>query len=256
MKNIIISVVTIVYNNKEGIRQTIESVIGQDYPMVNYVIIDGKSTDGTVEIIKEYHNHLSVFISEKDSGIYDAMNKGMNLCNGEYVLFMNSGDIFSSPHVLSNLIYHIKKKCSVLPDLVYGSYMETSKGIVIPCRSYKRYWYGMFASHQSMLYNLSVIRKYGLSYDTSYKIAADYKFTLEVISHSSMIVQTAICVSKFDTTGISCQNPYQGMLEANRARKEVLNYNIPKCWSIILLLSIAHFIKRYFPKSYQLLRYS
>lgn len=94
MKKIIISIVTIVYNDHNHIERTIHSVLDQDYPYIDYVIVDGASTDGTKECIYRYEAFLGTLISEPDKGIYDAMNKGLQAVKGNYVLFMNSGDCF------------------------------------------------------------------------------------------------------------------------------------------------------------------
>ena len=100
----LVSIVTVVFNGEKYLEQTIQSVINQTYDNVEYIIIDGGSTDGTVDIIKNYEDRIDYWISEKDKGIYDAMNKGINLASGEWINFMNAGDIFYDEKVL-NTIY-------------------------------------------------------------------------------------------------------------------------------------------------------
>ena len=95
MNNPKISVVTVVYNDVDHIESTIKSVISQTYPHIEYIVIDGGSTDGTVDIIKKYKNSIAYFISEKDNGIYDAMNQGIEYANGKFVCFLNCGDFFA-----------------------------------------------------------------------------------------------------------------------------------------------------------------
>ena len=102
------SIITINYNNAEGLRRTIKSVVSQTFVDYEYVIIDGGSTDGSVDVIKEYENKISYWVSEKDGGIYNAMNKGVKVAHGEYLIFMNSGDIFYSDSVLSDVRHHIQ----------------------------------------------------------------------------------------------------------------------------------------------------
>ena len=98
-----LSVITINYNNRDGLRQTIESVVGQTYRDFEYIIIDGGSTDGSVDVIKEYADKIDYWVSEKDKGIYNAMNKGVAVALGEYCLFLNSGDTLCHPDVLAQV---------------------------------------------------------------------------------------------------------------------------------------------------------
>src|SRR5579863_7406616 len=98
-----LSVITIVYNNVRDIERTILSVLNQTYPHIEYIVVDGLSTDGTLEIIKRYKTKISKLISEKDEGIYDAMNKGLAVATGDYVVFMNSGDEFYEAETVSKV---------------------------------------------------------------------------------------------------------------------------------------------------------
>src|SRR5690606_30753578 len=98
-----ISIITIVYNNVRDIRYTLASVANQDYPNIEYIVVDGLSNDGTMEVIQEYRSHISTLVSEKDKGIYDAMNKGLKLATGDYVLFLNSGDELFANDTLSKV---------------------------------------------------------------------------------------------------------------------------------------------------------
>ena len=103
-KSVCFSVVTISYNCASEIEATICSVLNQTYPYINYVIIDGNSSDGTMDIVEKYRNHIETVVSEPDSGIYNAMNKGLKYCNGDYVVFMNAGDVFASNSVLERMV--------------------------------------------------------------------------------------------------------------------------------------------------------
>lgn len=111
-----ITIVTVCYNVETEIEKTILSVINQTYPNIEYIIIDGGSTDGTKSIIKKYEKHIAKWISEKDDGIYDAMNKGISLATGEYINFMNAGDIFASNDIIESLIPYLDDGT----DVVYG----------------------------------------------------------------------------------------------------------------------------------------
>ena len=98
-----VSVVTVCYNAIGGIEKTISSVLGQSFPEMEYIVIDGGSQDGTAEVIRQYADRIDYFVSEPDGGIYPAMNKGLKHATGRWVNFMNSGDLFASSHVLSDL---------------------------------------------------------------------------------------------------------------------------------------------------------
>ena len=98
-----ISIITVVYNDVEHIEETIKSVISQDYQNIEYLVIDGNSTDGTLEICKKYSESISRIVSESDTGIYNAMNKGVKLASGEWLFFLNSGDVFYDEKVISNI---------------------------------------------------------------------------------------------------------------------------------------------------------
>ena len=110
-----ITVVTICYNAEKCIKETIQSVLGQSYTDFEYLIIDGNSIDNTVGIIKEFDDKRIVLVSEKDKGIYDAMNKGIRLSSGEYIIFMNSGDVFADSKVLEDISSELKA------DVVFGN---------------------------------------------------------------------------------------------------------------------------------------
>ena len=257
-KNICFSVITIAYNCESEIEATIVSVLKQTYPCVDYVIIDGESSDGTMNIVESYKGKIATVVSEPDAGIYNAMNKGLNKCKGDYVIFMNAGDVFASNSVLERMAVKIDE-LNEKPSLAYGTYMEMPNGKVIPNRSPKMCWYGMFASHQAMFYNLDFLQNNGIVYDESYRIAADYKMTISVVVKSRNkllnILRTDICVAKFDTTGISCSNPDLGLREADRARREVLGYGHAKIVLIHWLLLAARFVRIGMKPLYQKLRY-
>ena len=117
----VISVITVVYNDVTNIEKTILSVLNQTYKKIQYIVIDGGSDDGTVDVINKYIDRINYFITEKDNGIYDAMNKGLLKATGDWVNFMNSGDVFASTDVLSNIFYN---KTYLGVDVIYGNSIE------------------------------------------------------------------------------------------------------------------------------------
>lgn len=255
-----ISVVTIVYNDVENIEKTILSVLSQTFRnQIEYIIVDGNSTDGTSTIIENHKDQIDKYIREKDNGIYDAMNKGIKNASGEYIIFINSGDGLAHKNVIEDLINNIGSKNF---DLVYGNYQEVNnnnndgynKSKIIACRKINKIWYGPVASHQSTLYNLNFLRKNNLKYDLSYKIAADYKLTSEVVKKGTKFLKTDICISIFDIGGVSSKNQNLGLKEANRVRKEVLGWSDFRIFSLTLLLLGARFTKKYLKPIYSLIR--
>lgn len=253
-----ISVITIVYNDKRHIECTMYSVLRQTArKSIEYIIIDGASTDGTSELIRKQVREVDVYICEKDNGIYDAMNKGVAHSAGDFVIFMNSGDCFTNDKVVENVLKIIEKQ-SIMPYIVYGDYKESNNGVAstpIPARSYSKIWYGPVASHQSTFYNLHFLNNKGISYDTSYRIAADYKLTLEVIHASNgNVLQLPFCISDFDISGLSNVNQDLGLYEANRARREILGWGWLRETMMTCLLLAARMAHKYGGAIYRILR--
>lgn len=252
-----ISVVTIVYNDVVNIEHTLKNVIGQTaIDKIEYIVVDGASDDGTSEIIRRYQPRLARYICEPDTGIYNAMNKGIDAATGEYLIFINSGDKFSAKDTIEKVIGCIGNE---VPDVVYGHYREVSDNKhdsrVIPCRNSDKIWYGPVASHQSTLYRLESLRNNGLRYDETYKIAADYKLTAQAIKSAHSILKTDICISDFDISGVSSTNQNLGLKEANRVRREVFGWSRLKIWCLTLILLSARYSKKYATPIYNLLRH-
>ena len=122
-----ISIISINYNNKEGLRKTVESVVNQTYKNFEYIVIDGGSTDDSTDILDEYHEKINYIVSEPDSGIYNAMNKGIKVAKGDYLLFLNSGDCLIDQFVIQKVITELNDKISIY----YGNLIYSSNGIQI-----------------------------------------------------------------------------------------------------------------------------
>lgn len=173
-----ITIVTVCYNAEETIEKTIQSVISQDYKEVEYLIIDGKSTDKTLEIVAKYRDIPYMHVtSERDSGLYNAMNKGICMATGEYILFLNSGDYFCDNTVLSDISGELQS------DIVYGNVIRRKEeGEVLekyPGR-YRVFWLllqGRMVSHQVIFTKTEVMKKCG--FDENFKITADYNFLVK-----------------------------------------------------------------------------
>jgi glycosyltransferase involved in cell wall biosynthesis len=174
-----VSIVTTAYNSEKTIKRTIESVLNQTYPDIEYWIIDGSSSDGTIDIIRSFEprfNGRLHWISEKDEGIYDAMNKGVSRSTGDVVGILNSDDFFTSNDVISRMTEHFTDDL----DAVYGDvHFVKSNNLKKSVRYYSgkqfRPWmirFGFIPPHPSLYIRRSIYEKYGL-YDTSYRISAD-----------------------------------------------------------------------------------
>lgn len=172
-----ISVVTICYNSESCIKQTIESVLNQTYKNIEYIIQDGASSDGTCDIIREYTSDERInFVSEKDAGIYNAMNKATDKATGDYIIFMNSGDVFYDEKTLEDI-------CPLLEgDVVYGGVIrEKREGVIEEKYKGKHHLLkliliGRMPCHQSMFIRDDIMKKY--RYNEEYRITADYDFTV------------------------------------------------------------------------------
>jgi len=173
-----ISIITVVWNNKKTIKDAIESVLGQTYKDIEYIIIDGASSDGTVEVVKSYGNKISKFLSEPDNGLYDAMNKGIALATGDVVGILNSDDFYIDNGVIERVMKEFEKSQadSVFADLVYVKSDNLNKVVRYYDSSHftpQKFAYGWMPAHPTFFVRRWVYEKYGL-FRTDLKIAADF----------------------------------------------------------------------------------
>lgn len=168
--NPLLTIVTVVLNKEDLIESTILSVLNQSYSNIEYIVIDGGSKDGTTEVINKYKENITHIISEKDGGIYHAMNKGINLAKGSWINFMNAGDKFTNNNVLSKLPFSTCSNNSIL----YGNRSHIGKAIY-PYKSRILKFGEIMACHQSMFFNMNPIFKKSVLYDTKFLIYADYE---------------------------------------------------------------------------------
>lgn len=180
-----ISIITSVFNNKQTISESIDSVLSQTYSNIEYIIIDGASTDGTVDIIKQYYNKISTFISEPDKGIYDGLNKGISLATGDVVGFLHSDDLYQNNKVIETVVEAFKQYevDSIYGDLTYVDKVDTNKVIrywVSGDFSLKKLRRGWMPPHPTFFVKRSVYEQAG-NFDTGFKIAADYDLILRCL---------------------------------------------------------------------------
>ena len=188
-----ISIITVTYNSAQTLQDTINSVLGQTYPDIEYIIIDGKSTDGTVDIIKKNEpkfNGKMKWISESDNGIYDAMNKGIAMTTGDVIGILNSDDIYIYDNVISDIIAVFEKENvdSVYANLNFVSPQDANKIVrqwkssVYKTGSFKKGWH---PPHPAFFVKKECYKKYGL-FDSSFKISADFELMLRFIEKNGI----------------------------------------------------------------------
>lgn len=200
------SVITINYNNVEGLRKTIASVVGQTCNDYEYIVIDGGSTDGSVEVIKKYADRIDYWVSEPDGGIYNAMNKGVAQAHGEYCIFMNSGDCFYDQSVLERV-----SGTNSEDDIVIGKLRSNKDNKVLfnpplSGRISMYYLYSATVPHQSSFIRTELLRQF--PYDEDLKIVSDWKFFVQaIIMNNCSVKYIDDYVATFDLEGVSTSNP-------------------------------------------------
>jgi len=211
-----ISVITVVYNGEKHIGLTIESVLNQSYPSIEYIIVDGKSTDGTLKVIASYPGIHKV-ISEPDQGLYDAMNKGMEAATGDYVWFLNSGDQVFGSDTVERMMEGIEDS----PDIIYGGTMIIDEAqnevgdrrLRPPAQlSWKSFRQGMVVCHQSLV----VKRELAPEYNLEYRFSADIDWAIRASKKALVIHNSSLVLSRFLEGGLTDHNIKAGLKERFR----------------------------------------
>lgn len=234
-----LSIITINYNNASGLRKTLASVAAQTYQNIEHIIVDGGSTDGSVDIIKEYVRNVErmnelksegiqvVWSSEPDKGIYNAMNKGIRKATGDYIQILNSGDILAAPDVTERMMAVLSDYD--YPDLLYGNAVDLYEGKRFSSHgpgieySLRQLFKGTYP-HDSSFFRRELFSedRYGL-YDESLKIVSDWKWYLQAIGLGDVKpIYVDVDVSLFDVTGISSKNIELDNEERHNVLKDVL----------------------------------
>ncbi|MGG9972130.1 glycosyltransferase family 2 protein [Ferruginibacter sp. SUN002] len=175
-----VSIITVTFNSSRFLEDCIKSVIMQDYDNIEHIVVDGKSTDGTVAIIEKYNNNIAKWVSERDFGMYDAINKGMAMATGDIIGILNSDDILASTDVMSSIVNAFQQNNveSIFGDLAYVEQMDTQKihrfwkGDVYKRSRFK---FGWMPAHPTFYVKRSVVEKFG-GYESHFYTAADYEF--------------------------------------------------------------------------------
>lgn len=212
-----ISIITVVFNGADHIGRTIESVIGQSYKDLEYIIVDGKSTDSTLEVIGGYEG-IDQLISEPDTGLYDAMNKGLRMATGAYVWFLNSGDQVYENDTVERLVAGLEGR---KPDIIYGGTMiideqqnEVGDRRLKPPEklTWKSFRQGMVVCHQSII----VKREIAPEYNLTYRLSADIDWSIRASKKAAEIHNSGLILSRFLEGGMTRHNIKAGLKERFR----------------------------------------
>ena len=241
--NPLISVVTVSYNAVSTIEQTILSVINQTYPHIEYIIIDGGSTDGTVDIIKKYADKIAYWVSEPDKGIYDAMNKGGLKATGDFIQFLNAGDWFENEYVIEKILNKSSTTNNV--SIIYGKTMKIFEKyctIELPPMLSKIKSRLPFC-HQSSFIKLELLQMH--PYNTNYKLVADDEFFYSMYMNNVIFLFVDEIISKYDAySGVSSCNIKQALWENYQIRGK--SNNIYFLFIVYLPLLLRKMIKSFF----------
>ena len=202
------TIITICRNSEGFIEKTIRSVISQDCKDYEYIIVDGASTDATLDIIKKYNNDITKWVSEPDMGIADAMNKGINLASGEYILFLHSDDYLLSDNILGDIKNAVTDAKIQIFELFYQRGTELQKYRPRGFNFWMWFKYGIL--HQATLCHASVFKEIG-KFDTNFKIAMDYDFFLRAYTHGISLQKHLFPVSIMRDTGVSSQLDWKSL---------------------------------------------
>ena len=207
--NVGFSIITVTYNASRQLEKTILSVINQTYNHIEYIIIDGASSDGTVNIIRQYESGISYWVSESDKGIYDAMNKGLKAATGDYVWFLNAGDTLQHYQVVSELAKIAAQ--NGMPDILYGETdLMNREGIVFAPRrlktpenlTWKSFRMGMLVCHQAFI----VKRELSPVYDLKYRFSADFDWCIQCMKKAASIVNSGMRLVHYQYEGATTAN--------------------------------------------------
>lgn len=220
----ILSIITICLNEATSIAYTLNSIANQSFQDFEWIVIDGGSNDGTLEVISNYSSRINILISEKDKGTFNAMNKGIPLAKGEYLLFLNGGDQLFSSKVLEDVFSSNQTAQILYGNLAYSKNNKIENIFIPESPISKKSLYHRTLPHPATFIKRDLFLKYGF-YDESYKIAADYDFFLKVILKKNLKPQyLPFTISIFDTEGISTVNEQLRICEKRRAMRLYFNF--------------------------------
>jgi glycosyltransferase involved in cell wall biosynthesis len=220
--NPLITILTVVKNSRNLIEKTIQSVAIQSYQNIEYIVIDGGSNDGTIELINQNLQSINTFISEEDGGIYDAMNKGLKIANGEWIYFLNAGDIFYGKEVVKRIAENIIK--NIKADIIYGNFIivhyEKKNRIKIetPERINKNFFLNGTICQQAVIFKKTVFDSYGI-FRIEFKIVADFDRLLHIFMSGCKFKKINLTFSEYLEGGYSRRHYVLSNIERLKAIK-------------------------------------
>ncbi len=216
------SIITVCFNAESVIERTLKSVAEQTYPGVEYLIIDGASKDGTLEIVSRYEQHITRVVSEPDHGIYDAMNKGISLATGDYLCFLNAGDRFHRGDTLAAIAASIPDG-NGLPDVIYGeTHLTDTDGNDLGTRrfqapevlTWKSFKQGMMVCHQAFFASAQMSKSH--LYDLQYRYSADQDWCIRIMKDSRWLHNTRLVIIDYLKEGMTTRNRIPSLKERFR----------------------------------------
>ena len=245
MNKLSISIVTISFNSEQYLEQTIQSVMNQTYQNIEYIIIDGASKDGTLDIIKKHEDNISYWISEPDKGIADAMNKGLKAAKGDYILFLHSDDYLADENVLEKAVQFLDQEHDLF--LFYLYYSDNgNKTLATPRGLDWRINFKTGVLHQSCICSRTLFEKI-VNFDTNFKIVMDYDFFLRAYRAGAKAKHINLPLSVMRKTGISSQLGWNNLKMRFGEERKVHNKN---CNTILLKIIYQFYWVLYLPYRY------
>ena len=246
------SIVTVALNHLDGLRATQESIAAQACRDYEWVIVDGGSDDGTVNFLRDLDDNVA-WSSAPDSGIYDAMNIGIEGARGRYIVFMNAGDCFAAADTLARVLSAVNSAALTQqnsPDFIYGDAIEGGQYKV--AKSHQNIARGMFTHHQAMFYTRKSVGD--LRYDLRYPIAADYKFTAQFLRRNTNALYVPAPLCDFETGGVSQTNARAGRGEQFYIRRDLGIGNMLTNVALYAAQSMIWGLRQHMPRLYWAMR--
>ena len=244
----IVSIITVVFNGKKYLEETIQSVLTQSYDNVEYIIIDGGSTDGTLDIIKKYEDQIDYWVSEQDNGVYDGMNKGIDVASGKWINFMNAGDCFYSNESISEVFSQNVDGI----DIIYGDrqvIFANQKSKIVKAQDLKLIWQGKLMCHQSCFVDASYHKKH--KFILKYDICDDFEFIYSAYKRKAKFKHVNIVIAKYLAGGLSGEHEIKATIQdwliGNKNIKTNVFY-MKRLSKIIIKKPIKYILKYDVPK--------